>query len=125
MESLAPFIASIDKPEHRARVEELIGWVLRTFPQLQTRIAWNQPMFTDHGTFILGLSLARQHLAISAEQAGNAQFKEELEAAGYAPSSMIFRIKWSQPVDYGLLHRIIAFNIEDKMDCATFWRRQP
>ncbi|MCQ4950818.1 hypothetical protein NE646_14380, partial [Bittarella massiliensis] len=40
------------------------------FPDLTPKIAWNQPMFTDHGTFIIGFSAAKAHLAVAPERAG-------------------------------------------------------
>jgi uncharacterized protein YdhG (YjbR/CyaY superfamily) len=33
------------------------------------------------------------------------------------------RLPWSRPVDFELIERMILFNIEDKIDCKTFWRR--
>lgn len=122
METFAPFLIKIEDKEQRERVEGFLRFVLESFPDLSTRIAWNQPMFTHHGTFILGLSVAKGHIAISPEAKGMAHFRDELEKAGYQPSSMIFRIKWSQDIDHDLIRRIVAYNIEDKKDCDTFWR---
>jgi uncharacterized protein YdhG (YjbR/CyaY superfamily) len=34
----------------------------------------------------------------------------------------MFRIKWTDAVDYELLKKIVAFNIEDKKDFTKFWR---
>lgn len=123
MEVFAAYLENIEHPAQKARVIEILSWVKETFPELSERFAWNQPMFTDHGTFIIGFSMAKGHLAVSPEQAGIAHFLEELQAAGYTPTSMIFRIRWDQAVDYDLLKRIIAFNIADKAQCETFWRR--
>ena len=125
MDTFLPVLEKIENPEHRARLEGILRWVLQEFPQLNTRIGWNQPMFTDHGTFILGFSLSKAHLAVTPEGAGILAFEDELKAKGYDPSSMIFRIKWNQDVDYELLRRIIAYNIKDKQGCKTFWRKQP
>lgn len=32
-------------------------------------------------------------------------------------------LKWNQPVDYPLLEKMIDFNIQDKANCTTFWRK--
>lgn len=125
MDTFLPFLEKIEVPEQRARLEGILRWVLQEFPELETRIAWNQPMFTHHGTFILGFSLAKGHLAITPEGEGIRVFEQELKEKGYAPTSMIFRIKWNQEPDFGLLKRIIAYNIKDKQGCKTFWRKQP
>ena len=80
-------------------------------------------MFTDHGTYIIGFSVSKRHLAVSPERQGILQFAERIAQAGYDCSKMLFRIGWNSQVDYGLLKTIIAYNIRDKADCQTFWRR--
>ncbi len=123
METFAEFLAQIDDPQQRARVEEVLAWVAATFPQLATRIAWNQPMFTDHGTFIIGFSVSKQHLAVSPEMAGIEHFSAAIVQASYEHTKMLMRIPWDKPIPWPLLQEMIAFNIADKADCATFWRK--
>lgn len=123
MKEFEEFLARMDNPDQRARAEEVLNWVATTFPSLKAKIAWNQPMFTDHETFIIGFSVAKQHMAIAPEKAGILQFSDEIVEAGYDHTKELIRIKWSQPVDFSLLERIIAFNIADKADCSTFWRK--
>jgi uncharacterized protein YdhG (YjbR/CyaY superfamily) len=45
----------------------VLGWVTKQFPGLGRRITWNQPMFTEQGTFIIALSVAIAHLAVGPE----------------------------------------------------------
>ncbi|MBT9139155.1 MAG: Intracellular iron chaperone frataxin [Syntrophomonadaceae bacterium] len=123
MEVFAEYLARIDNPQHRTRTEEVLGWVAEKFPNLMPKIAWNQPMFTDHGTFIIGFSVAKYHLAIAPEMAGIKQFSEEILQAGYDHSKELIRIKWDSPVDLSLLEKVIEFNILAKADCSTFWRK--
>ena len=123
MEVFSEYLSQIENPQHRSILEEVLGWVHTQFPELGMKIAWKQPMFTDHGTFILGFSVSKNHIAISPEGAGMVQFREKIEQAGYEQSKMLFRIKWEQPVNYGLLQEIIAFNRADKAGCTTFWRK--
>lgn len=117
------YLAGINEPEHRLRLTEVLDWVVKNYPDLEGRIAWRQPMFTHHGTYIIGFSISKGHMAVAPENAGINQFADELLKAGYDHTREIFRIKWGSPVDYDLLARIIAFNIEDKADCQTFWRK--
>ncbi len=124
MEVFAEYLAGIDHPEHRARMEEVLGWVTKKFPNLVPKIAWNQPMFTDHGTYIIGFSVAKHHLAVAPERAGIIQFSDAIVQAGYDYTKQLVRIKWESPVDYFLLEKIIDFNITDKADCMTFWRKE-
>ncbi len=106
----------------RKVLEPLFEHILTEFPDLQTRIAWNQPMFTDHGTFILGISSSKKHFSVSPEVKTMALFNTRIEASGYSQTKNIFRILWDQPVDEKLIFDIIRFNMEDKADCQTFWR---
>lgn len=122
MEVFADYLAKIGNPEHRARTEEVLTWVAGEFPDLEPKIAWNQPMFTDHGTYIIGFSVSKQHLAVAPEKAGIDRFSEEIVQSGYEHTKQLVRIRWDGPVDYSLLKRMIEFNIMDKADCSTFWR---
>ena len=116
MDVFDKYLTTIDNPDNRARTAEVLRWVGETFPSLSPRIAWNQPMFTDHGTYIIGFSVSKRHLAVSPERQGILQFAERIAQAGYDCSKMLFRIGWNSQVDYGLLKTIIAYNIRDKVD---------
>jgi uncharacterized protein YdhG (YjbR/CyaY superfamily) len=85
-------------------------------------VKWNQPMFTDHGTYIIGFSLAKKHMSVAPENKAIEEFSDALEKADYSYTNEIFRIPWDGEVDYALLKKIIEFNIEDKDGVDTFWR---
>ncbi len=124
MDVFAEYLARIENPLHRARVEEVLSWIIRRFPNLMPKIAWNQPMFTDHGTFIIGFSVAKPHLAVAPERVGILRFSDEIVQAGYEHSKELIRIRWDNPVDFSLLEKIIAYNILDKAECTTFWQNR-
>jgi len=117
------YLGKIEDEAHQERVRTVLNWVQETFPQLEQRYAWNQPMFTDHGTFIIGFSVAKPHMAFAPEGPVMDEFAAQIAAAHYNPGKKFGRIKWTQDVDYDLLKQIIAFNIADKADCTTFWRK--
>lgn len=123
MEVFAEYLANIDNPQHRDRMEEVLDWVSKKFPDLMPKIAWNQPMFTDHGTYIIGFSVSKHHLAVAPERAGIIHFSDEIVQAGYDHTKQLVRIKWESPVDFSLLEKMISFNILDKAYCSTFWRQ--
>lgn len=123
MDVFADYLSRIEDPAHRARTEEVLGWVARIFPSLTPRIAWNQPMFTDHATFIVGFSTAKGHLAVAPERAAVDRFSDEIKKAGYDHSKELVRFPWDRPVDFSLLEKIIRFNVADKAQCAAFWRK--
>lgn len=122
IETFADFLAKIDNEAHRARTEEVLRWIQQQFPTLKPVIKWNQPMFTNHDTFIIGFSVAKKHLAIAPENVAVVRFSDKIEQAGYDFTKELIRFPWNHPVDFPLLAKIIEFNIMDKADCPTFWR---
>lgn len=123
MEVFAEYLARIDNPQHRARTEKVLGWVSKKFPTLMPAMKWNQPMFTDHGTFIIGFSVSKNRLAISPERAGIIHFSDEIVQAGYDHTKYLVRFPWDRPADFSLLEKMIKYNILEKADCPTFWRK--
>lgn len=122
MDTFNTFLEPIDNDKHKATLSEVLNWIADTFPNLETTIKWNQPMFTDHDTFIIGFSVAKQHFSIAPEAKALNEYAQQIEAAGYSQTNNLFQIKWSQDIDYALLKAIIQYNIEDKSNCDTFWR---
>lgn len=122
MDVFADYLASIDNPDHRERTKEVLSWISNKFPKLEPHIKWNTPMFSDHGTYIIGFSIAKQHLSVSPEEVGMTHFANDIAQAGYSATKGLFRIPWNKPINYELLEEMIEFNIRDKANCSTFWR---
>lgn len=116
------FLDRIDEPDKRERMERILNHVKQKFPQLKEEIKWNEPMFSDHGSFIIGFSIAKGHIAVAPEPVVISLFEKEIKEAGYSYTKGLFRIKWEDKVDLGLLDKMIAYNIEDKKDMTKFWR---
>ncbi len=123
MDEFEDYILSIGDETHIKQFRHILDWVQQTFPNLVPRFAWGQPMFTDHGTFIVGFTAAKKHFALAPEGAGIQHFSEKIIGAGYDHGAKFMRIKWDQDVNYALLEEIIRFNITEKADCTTFWRK--
>lgn len=119
----AEFLAGIDDPFHRERTEEIFKWMKSNYPSLKTEIKWNQPMYTDHGTFIIGFSVSKKHIAVAPESVTITYVEDDIIETGYAYTKEIIRIPWKSPVNYALLKKMIDFNIEDKANCQTLWRK--
>ncbi|GAE33724.1 iron chaperone [Halalkalibacter akibai] len=123
MEVFSEFIAGIDDPTHREKTEEVLTWIKNKYSNLNTEMKWNQPMFTHHGTFIIGLSVSKKHIAVAPESVTITHVEEDIVKAGYDYTKELIRIPWNAPVDYPLLEKMIEFNIWDKANCTTFWRK--
>ncbi|MGO3049716.1 iron chaperone [Staphylococcus casei] len=122
MSQLNDFLQSFENDKHKEIMTAVFKWVAETFPELETTIKWNQPMFTHHGTFIIAFSKSKQHFSIAPETKCMNAFNERINVAGYAQTNNLFRIKWTQEIDFNLLKDMIQYNIEDKINCTTFWR---
>jgi len=123
MKVLKDYLDSIEVLEQSIKMEEVFNWILENFPQLEVAIKWNQPMFTDHGTFIIGFSKAKNHMSFSSEEFCINIFSEEIKKSGYEHTKGLAKIKWTDDIDFLLLKRIIEFNISDKAECSTFFRK--
>jgi hypothetical protein len=122
MKDFQMFLDSMREPDKRERMENILKYVKEKFPQLKEEIKWNQPMFSDHGTFIIGFSVAKGHIAVAPEALVISLFEKEIEEAGYSHTQGLLRIKWTDKVDFDLLDKIIAYNIENKKGMTSFWR---
>lgn len=118
------FINAIDDPDHREKFITVLNWVKSTFPNLTPRFAWNQPMFTDHGTFIVGFSIAKPHFNVALEFLTLEHFREMITTQGDHTTKMFWQIKFTQPVNYDLLERTIQYNLTTKADITSFWRQK-
>ena len=122
MKDLNEFFSSISKLEHRSRLEYLFEWTKQNYPQFNVVIKWNQPMFTDHDTFIIAYSSSKKHLSVSPETVAISAFKEAIEKAGYQHTENIIKITWDQAIDFELLKKIIDYNVQEKIAYTKFWR---
>ena len=123
MDGLQELLDRVADPAHRARFREVYAWTAERFPSLALEIKWNQPMFTDHGTFIVSYAASKKHLSVAPESACLALFEAEIAQSGYVHTRELLQIPWESAVDYALLERMIEFNIADKSACGTFWRK--
>ncbi|MDO9592704.1 MAG: iron chaperone [Erysipelotrichaceae bacterium] len=123
MDVFEEYLARIDNLQHKTLMEEVLNWIAQQFPNLTPKIAWNQPMFTDHGTFIIGFSVSKHHMAVAPERAGIHRFSDDIVQAGYDHSKELVRFPWDRPVDLSLLKKMIEYNILDKAECSNFWRK--
>lgn len=110
----------IENPDHREILRSVIDWIQQEFPTLVIEIKWNQPMFLDHGTFIIAFSHAKNHYSVGPEKLIIDRFRNEIEKH-YTAKKMLFQVKWNQPMDYHLLRVLIAATMEEKKDYDNFW----
>ena len=93
-------------------------------PERKLRIAWNQPMFTHHGTYIVGFSAASKHMAMARERATMIRFEPVMRECGTDFGKMFARQPWNKPFDYELLDAFIQHQLAEKQDITSFWHPQ-
>lgn len=120
--TLHEFLSSVPAGPKRDRMTEVLDWVRATYPSLELRIAWNTPMFTHHGTFIIGFSAAQNHTSVAPEGATLAHFAHYMQERGTDRTAMLVHQPWSSPVDYELLATLIDYQLATKKDVTSFWR---
>lgn len=120
--TLPEFLGSVPAGPKRERITEVLDWVQAAYPSLELRIAWSAPMFTHHGTFIIGFSAAQNHMSVSSEAAAMEHFAHYMQERGTDRTAMLVRQPWSAPVDYELLATLIDYQIETKEHVTSFWR---
>lgn len=122
MTTFENFIQDLPHPEQQVRLTQLFDHIEENFPELERTVKWNQPMYTHHGTYIIGFSFSSKHLAIAPETAAILRFEDLINKSGYAFTHNIIKAPWDKTLDYGLLDELISFNIEDKASHTKFWR---
>lgn len=116
------FLSKMSLVTQRNQLQSILEWIAQTFPTLKQEIKWNQPMFIQDKTFIIGFSVSKNHIAVAPEAIVMERFFDRLQVAGYSPSSHLFRIRWEQDIPYDILRDIIEFNTKEKANYSTFWR---
>lgn len=116
------YLNDIENKLQRDKMNEILAWVIDNYPNLKPEIKWNQPMFIDGQTYIIGFSISKKHFSISPEVKTITKFINEIEAAGYDHTKNIIRVGWEQELDFELLSKMIDFNISDKAGFTKFWR---
>ena len=122
IQTLDEYLETIPNGDNRARMVDVPVWVGLTYPELELRIAWNQPMFTHHGTYIIGFSAASKHMAIAPERATMIRFEPVMRERGTDFGTMLARQPWNKPFDYELLDAFIQLQLAEKQDITSFWR---
>ena len=122
IKTLDEYVATIHDDDNRARMVDVLVWVGLTYPALELRIAGNQPMFTHHGTYIIGFSAASTHMAMAPERATMIRFEQVMRERGTDFGTMLTHQPWTKPFDYELLDAFIQHQLEEKQDITSFWR---
>lgn len=122
MDIFEDYLATIVESEQQEKMKQLLTWIHENYPELETRIAWKQPMFVNQGTYIIGFSYSKEHIAMAPENEAIENFKHIIEETGLTYTKNIIRIRWEETIPYDLIKELIEYNIQDKKGYNKFWR---
>ena len=116
------YLDAIDDADQQDKINQILTWIQENYPELETRIKWNQPMFLHEGTYIIGFSYSKHHIAVAPETKAIKKFKDYIEETGFSYTDNIIKIRWEDSIPYNLIEELIEYNIEDKKGYEKFWR---
>ena len=55
VKNIEEYLDTLKEEKQRDRIIQLINWIGETYGNLKLEVKWNQPMFNDHETYIIGI----------------------------------------------------------------------
>ena len=86
------FLSNFKNPILKFKLEPIFEQIQKEFQNLTVELKWNQPMFIMNGTFIIGFSVAKNHISIAPEAVTMAIFTNDINAANYEATNNLFKI---------------------------------
>ena len=86
------FLSNFKNPILKFKLEPIFEQIQKEFPNLTVELKWNQPMFIMNGTFIIGFSVAKNHISIAPEAVTIAIFTNDIKVANYEATNNLFKI---------------------------------
>ena len=86
------FLSNFKNPILKFKLEPIFEQIQKEIPNLTVELKWNQPMFIINGTFIIGFSVAKNHISIAPEAVTMAIFTNDIKAANYEATNNLFKI---------------------------------
>ncbi|MBU5278717.1 DUF1801 domain-containing protein [Ligilactobacillus animalis] len=124
MEQILEYIQRIDDPDNRLIFGDFINWLMTDFPELKPEYKWNQPMFTHHGTFIIGFSVAMKHFTVAPEMRTFEHFLPQIKDLKLKHGKKTFQLQFGQNIPYDLLRALINYTLADKQNVTSFWGKR-
>ena len=86
------FLSNFKNPILKFKLEPIFEQIQKEFQNLTVELKWNQPIFIMNGTFIIGFSVAKNHISIAPEAVTMAIFTNDIKAANYETTNNLFKI---------------------------------
>lgn len=81
-------------------------------------------MFTHHGTFIIGFSVATKHFTVAPEMRTFEHFLPQIKDLKLKHGKKTFQLQFGQDIPYDLLRALINYTLADKQNVTSFWDKR-
>lgn len=87
---------------------EVIDVILKNFPELESKIAWNVPQICRGNEYVFGVSALKNHLSLAPWSTEVMEaFKVRLETNGYVVKKNLFKVPSDWTIDKTLLIELV------------------
>lgn len=107
----AEFFKGID-PVARKTAKSIFSTITEKYPDLELVVAWNQPMLRQGKDYIIGISVAKNHITIN-PFSGNVLEQCAKRLSKYVVNKKTFQVPPDWKVDSPLLHALIKARIAE------------
>lgn len=111
--SVDDYLLSLDSTKG-GTLKSVIDFILKTFPDLDCKLAWNVPQICKGSDYVFGVSALKNHLALAPwSTAVIKAFKERLEGEGYVVKKNLFQIPNEWRIDEELLRNLVKARLAE------------
>ena len=110
-ESVKHYLDS-QEPEKSKTMTGILDYLIKEFPELETKLAWNNPMLVRKGKYVLGLSCSKNHIAIAPfSKQVMLELSEQLKT--YDITENLIRVPASWKLDKILLKELVKLRLQE------------
>ena len=111
--SVEDYLSSLDSTKG-ATLGEIIDFILKKFPDLDCKLAWNVPQICSGNDYVFGVSALKKHLALAPWSTEVIEsFKKELESEGYVVKKNLFQVPNDWDMDKNLLEGLVLARLSE------------
>ena len=105
------YFAVLD-PTAAKTAKAIFAAVTKAYPDMELVIAWNHPMLRLDGKYVIGVSVAKQHILVN-PFSGDVLTEFADELAGYQVNKKTFKVPLDWKVDAKLLRGMVAARLAE------------
>ncbi|MCX2781333.1 DUF1801 domain-containing protein [Microbulbifer thermotolerans] len=111
--SVDEYLISLGSPKGDT-LKGVIDFILKSFPDLDCKLAWNVPQICRGSDYVFGVSALKNHLALAPWSTEVIEaFQERLEGEGYVVKKNLFQIPSEWKIDEELLSSLVKTRLAE------------